>query len=180
MDTFYVLIFAYLAGAFTFFMYMFLSVGPQKSTALVKKLLTDAEFVKETSRIWRDLLVAQIKAETIPLIISGITTEIASVVTLDDASITNLKKQLSEAVGKQWNMWFARQTKEVQRQEGEEMKDSSEVAQYITMNADKPDAISAISTAISAKSPILGAALQYLSQQQGPQRRTENDSKGGY
>lgn len=177
IEPLYIMIVAYLAGALTFFIYMFLHVGPEKSTKLIKTLLNDPDFVEETSSLWRGLLLKQIKNEVIPLIISGI----ASTISLDDETIVDLKKQLSHAVMKEWNAWFARQSKSMQKIEDKEMEDSGEIAQYITMNADRPDAISAISTAISAKSPVLGAALQYLSQQQTNSTRSRNtESKGGY
>lgn len=175
-----VLVLLYVSCSLFFFLYMFLREGPRRSVKLVEQLFSDVDFVTGTSQIWRDLIVAQIKKETIPGIIAGITDEITSVVTLDGKTITELKKELSHAVLEQWNLWFGRQTQAVRRAEEAELSDSKEIAQYVTMNADRPDAIAAISTAISAKSPVLGAALQYLSQQQGETRRPETNSKGGY
>ena len=172
---FIILLAAYFTAATSFFLFMFLRVGPKRTTAWVKALMLDKDFVEETTKLTNACLIRNMVDELVPVIRDAVVDHVVSAVGDRDFALpTDFWKNFVATLDGWYGGMQKKANAETRAAEGE----ARDAIQYAAINQGNPVAMDAIMARVSAKSPILGAMLQMAQQVQGSQTQARPGGNG--
>jgi len=169
------LIAAYFAAAMTFFLVMFLRVGPKRTTAWVRDLMLDREFVEETTKLTHACLIREMIAELVPVIRDAIVEHVVGAIQDRDLE---LPEGFWKTLVATLDGWYGNMVKKANVETRQAETEARDAITYAGMNTGNPAAMDAIMARVAQKSPILGALVQMA--QMAPSQSRPGNGPGRY
>jgi len=170
------LIAAYFTGATLFFLFMFLRVGPRRTTAWVRDLLLDRDFVEESMKVTHAILIREMIRELVPVLQTAIVDHVV-------AAVSEREFEIPEGFWRTFvstlDGWYGNMVKKANAETRVAETEARDAITYAGMNTGNPAAMDAIMARVAQKSPILGALVQ-MAQMAGPSQSRPGNGQGRY